>query len=178
MREKNEVMNELKSIPTYNIVFTKKELNYLPEILSNDEHVLSLISGTMDGNTWLIALTGKRIIFLDKGMIYGLKQREIPLNKINSILQKKGLLLGSVIIQDGATAIKIDNIDKKCISPFVDALNNAIEAQKSATSNVQFAGAQQSQSGADEIMKYKNLMDEGIITKEEFEIKKKQILGI
>lgn len=33
-------------------------------------------------------------------------------------------------------------------------------------------------SGADEILKYKNLMDQGIITPEEFEAKKKQILGI
>ncbi|GEM_PF-6044492 len=33
-------------------------------------------------------------------------------------------------------------------------------------------------SNADEILKYKNLMDEGIITKEEFEAKKKQLLGL
>ena len=33
-------------------------------------------------------------------------------------------------------------------------------------------------SGADEILKYKNLLDCGIITQEEFESKKKQILGI
>ena len=33
-------------------------------------------------------------------------------------------------------------------------------------------------SGADEILKYKKLLDEGIITQEEFEIKKKQLLGM
>jgi len=33
-------------------------------------------------------------------------------------------------------------------------------------------------SGADEIKKYKELMDSGIITQEEFEAKKKQILGL
>jgi hypothetical protein len=31
---------------------------------------------------------------------------------------------------------------------------------------------------ADEILKYKKLMDEGVITKEEFEQKKKQLLGL
>lgn len=33
-------------------------------------------------------------------------------------------------------------------------------------------------SGADEILKYKELMDDGIITQEEFEAKKKQLLGL
>lgn len=34
------------------------------------------------------------------------------------------------------------------------------------------------ESGADEILKYKQLLDEGILTQEEFDAKKKQILGI
>ena len=33
-------------------------------------------------------------------------------------------------------------------------------------------------SPADEILKYKELMDQGIITQEEFEAKKKQLLGL
>lgn len=37
---------------------------------------------------------------------------------------------------------------------------------------------QQISSDADEIRKYKNLLDEGIITQEEFEVKKKQLLGL
>ena len=32
--------------------------------------------------------------------------------------------------------------------------------------------------GADEILKYKALLDSGLITQEEFEFKKKQILGM
>lgn len=38
--------------------------------------------------------------------------------------------------------------------------------------------AQSTQSGADEIRKYKQLLDDGIITQEEFDAKKKQILGL
>lgn len=33
-------------------------------------------------------------------------------------------------------------------------------------------------SSADEILKFKNLLDQGIISEEEFEVKKKQLLGI
>lgn len=37
---------------------------------------------------------------------------------------------------------------------------------------------QSASSSADEIMKYKNLLDQGIITQEEFDAKKKQLLGL
>ncbi len=176
MREKNEVMKELKKLPTFNTFGTKKEISYLPEILNPDEHVLGLISGFLDGNTWIITLTEKRIIFLDKGMIYGLKQREIPLDKINSISQKKGLLLGNITIQDGATAIKIENIDKNSISPFVDTLNSAIDAFKTPLRSTSIPS--QFHHGADELRKFKELLDDGIITEEEFDTKKRQILGM
>ena len=33
-------------------------------------------------------------------------------------------------------------------------------------------------SAADEILKFKNLLEQGIITQEEFESKKKQLLGV
>ena len=33
-------------------------------------------------------------------------------------------------------------------------------------------------SNADEILKFKNLLDQGIITQEEFDLKKKQLLGL
>ena len=175
MREKQSVMRELKQLPTFNMVGTKKEVSYLPEILNPDERVLGLISGFLDGNTWIIALTDRRVIFLDKGMLYGLKQRELPLDKINSISQKRGLLLGSITIQDGASAIKIENIDKGCIGSFVDSLNAAIDSYKFQSSPV----VQSSNvSGADEILKFKSLLDQGIITRDEFEIKKRQILGL
>ena len=36
----------------------------------------------------------------------------------------------------------------------------------------------QQSSGADEILKYKNLLDSGVITQEDFDIKKKQLLNI
>lgn len=108
-------------------------------------------------------------------MIYGLKQREIPLDHINSVAHKIGLLLGSIAIQDGASAIRIDNIQKQTIIPFIDALNKSIDNFKTGHS---IRGESHSISAADEIKKYKLLLDEGIITDEEFMIKKKQLLGL
>ena len=63
---KKELKNEYEKIAKEmgdDQFFTKKELNYLPEILMEGEQVLAFTSGLMDNNTWLISLTDKRIIF-------------------------------------------------------------------------------------------------------------------
>ncbi|MCR4607556.1 MAG: SHOCT domain-containing protein [Oscillospiraceae bacterium] len=57
---------------------------------------------------------------------------------------------------------------------FADYVNQRIEERHS----IGFSGQVISTfSGADELMKYKNLLDSGLITKEEYERKKRQILG-
>ena len=52
-------------------------------------------------------------------------------------------------------------------------LENIINQNKSNINDIK-----QESSGADELRKFKQLLDDGIITKEEFENKKKQILGL
>ena len=61
----------------------------------------------------------------------------------------------------------------------VDCLKRQDEHIKESTNDkLEFDNyAQTNISGADEIMKYKKLLDEGIISQEEFETKKTQILN-
>ena len=64
---------------------------------------------------------------------------------------------------------KVKNISKKTLIPFVNAVNDSIgefeKSQKSSGSSV-----------ADELVKLKKLMDEGVITQGEFNKKKKELL--
>ena len=69
----------------------------------------------MDGNTWLVTLTDRRIIFLDKGMIYGLKQASVDLDKVNAVSGRTGLIFGSIIIEDGASSRAITSVQKKTV---------------------------------------------------------------
>lgn len=55
----------------------------------------------------------------------------------------------------------------------VSKIKNQINKQKRANN-----GAASTISGADELKKYKDLLDAGVISQEEFDIKKKQILGL
>ncbi len=155
--------------------FTKKELKYLPEILMENEQVLAFSSGVMDGNTWLITLTNERVIFLDKGILYGLKQTTIDLEKINAISGSTGLVFGKIIINDGYTERQIKNVWKKTVRLFTNKVQEAIEAKKSKRGASQ---AVNEESGYEKLEKLASLRDKGIISEEEFVIEKKKILEL
>lgn len=60
------------SVPGYpKAFFVKKEFKYLPELLKDNEEIIFYADGMLDGNTWLIVLTQRRIIFVDKGIYLG-----------------------------------------------------------------------------------------------------------
>jgi hypothetical protein len=110
--------------------FTARELNHLPRILMDGEQVLAFSSGLMDGNTWLIVLTDKRVIFLDKGLLYGLRQVSVDLDRINSVASNTGLLFGDILITDGARQRKIEDVAKRSVGIFTNKVQEAIDARK------------------------------------------------
>ena len=110
--------------------FTTKELDYLPRILDNQEQVLAFSSGLHKGNTWLIVLTNERVIFLDKGMIYGLRQSSIELERVNNFDSEKGLMFGKISIGSNAEVYEITNVWKKTVDPFTRKLREAVKAKQ------------------------------------------------
>ncbi|MBM3114971.1 PH domain-containing protein [Jeongeupia naejangsanensis] len=164
--------------------FTKKELNHLPEVLAEGEQVLAFCSGLMEGNTWLITLTDRRVIFLDKGMLYGLKQTSINLDKINAVSGETGILFGKIKIQDGAAQRTIENVIKKVVIPFTNRVRDAMAANQ-AQSKAVHVTAQATPPAvavADELIekleRLASLKERGILTVEEFEQQKARILAI
>ena len=173
-----EVQAQIKLLGEVDTFGTKKEIRYLPDILSNDETILSLTSGMMDGNTWLIVCTERRVIFLDKGMIYGLKQRETPLDKINSVEQKTGMMFGSIGIWDGAAHMEIKNVMKKTVKPFVEAVNSAREALKVAEKHEHPPSASKGSDITSQLERLADLRERGFLTDLEFQAQKAKILGM
>lgn len=173
----SDIQSEINDLPYKDDWGTKKEIVELPEVLSVDEHIKAMTSGLTDGNTWLIVCTNKRILMLDKGMIYGLKLIDIPLDKVNSISHSKGLLLGKISITDGATTRTIENVSNITVSFFADTVNKQIELYKNSKNNP-ITSDINTISPADELIKYKQLLDIGALTQNEFDAKKKELLGV
>ena len=111
---------------------TKKEVKYLPEALYDNEVINYLTSGFLDNGTWLLVCTNLRILALDKGMVFGLKQQEIPLEKISSVGFKKKLMFAEVEIVTSSSKIKIDNLYKEQVENFVRAINSARESSSNS----------------------------------------------
>jgi len=131
-----EVQEQIAALGSLYTFGTKKEIKFLPEVLHEGESIKGLTSGWMDGNTWLIVCTDRRIVFLDKGMIYGLQRKDMPLEKINSVEYKTGMSFGEITIREAGTEMTISTIDKEFIAPFIESVNTAIEALKNS-SNVE-----------------------------------------
>jgi hypothetical protein len=156
--------------------FTRKELSYLPEALRDGEQILAFTSGFMDGNTWLITLTDRRVIFLDKGMIYGLKQSAIDLDKVNAVSGSTGIFFGKISIEDGAKERIIENVWKKTVKIFTNKVQDAIETRKN-TGSQSVSNTPLIEDPYEKLEKLAGLKEKGIISEEEFNEEKKKILG-
>ena len=157
--------------------FTRKELVHLPEVLATSEQVLGFCSGLMGGTTWLIALTDRRILFLDKGLLFGLKQVSIDLDKVNAVTGSTRLVFGQIEIEDGARNRIITNVQKRTVVAFTNLVRDAIETRKrpSAPPSIPFSST--STDTIDRLERLAALRREGVLTEDEFLAQKSKILA-
>lgn len=155
--------------------FTRRELNHLPSMLFDHEQVVAFSSGVMDSSTWLIVLTDKRIIFLDKGLLYGLKHQIIDLDKVSSISGETGLLMGKIKVSASGSSKEITNVPKKTVGTFSSLANQAISSAKSRS--LEAVGAHAPEDKIERLERLAKLKESGILTKDEFETEKAKILS-
>ncbi|EMN5657728.1 PH domain-containing protein [Providencia rettgeri] len=161
----------------------KKEFYHLPQILSDGESPISIVSGMMDGNTWLITLTNKRVIFLDKGMVFGLKQVDVNLDDIVSVGGKTGMLMGDIIVSTSGQNYKISNVVKATVIPFTNLVNKAKEDKKNHTSNKTNYNQETKQAISTDddfiskLERLATLKEKGILSEEEFLQQKNKLLN-
>lgn len=179
MRTLESIQAEIAALGEVDLFGTAKEVTHLPEILHDDETIKYLTSGLMDGTTWLIVCTQKRILLLDHGFLFGFKQSEMNLENINSISYQTGLLFGAIEIWHGGARMLIENCDKKTVKPFTDAVNAAIQAIKKGQGNTpQNPVTSSSDDVVSQLERLASLMEKGILTQEEFQAQKKKLLGL
>lgn len=167
----NSLKEELISAKVFDIFAVKKELSFLPKIINlSNEHIVYACSGILEGHTWLIVCTTSKIIFLNKNLLYGMQEKDIPLNAINAVNYTQGAILGSFSITNGANNFVIENVNKLAARIMAQKIqetqNNIIKVQTNTNMDL------------DDLRKLKDLLDDGIITEDEFIAKKKQILNI
>lgn len=133
------------------------------------------VSTTKHDNFYGYAITNKRIMFAQK-TITGENFKTVNYDKLNDVGFKKGMVYGIVTID---TLSEIFNValDRGSAA----SINSHIHKVLDDVKVVDIAPQPQVvhiTSAADEIKKYKELLDMEAITQEEFDIKKKELLGL
>lgn len=169
---------------------TKKELNVLANYLEDDEIVFALTSGIMGqtetsnsfdfgANTWLVALTSERFLFLDCAMLTNsVDTQSIRHDKVQAVSASQGLILGKVIVDLGSRVLVIDNCQKATVSVVADLANKwQKELQKQKSTTVSNSNASAEESPLDKLEKLAKLFATGALTDEEFKAAKAKILA-
>lgn len=176
MQKLEDIQRQIDAIPDRYIFWTQKEIRALPEILDDDERIYGATSGILDKNTWLALATNKRIIFINCGMIYGVKQIQIPLDRVQSIDHEAGLLFGSIRVWDGASYFTLRLVLKSSISPFVRTVQEQMNAYKRSFQQ-KSSPSPAVPDVATQLEKLADLKERGVLTEQEFQEQKRKILG-
>lgn len=168
---KEYVLDQIAKLGSVYTFGTKKEIRYLHEIMREGEQILFLTSGFYDGTTWLIVATDLRVIFLDKGLIFGLKQLEFAYEKISSIKQTNGLILAAVTMATSGGEAMIDNIPKGEARKMCEVVSERISRGSRAVPR------SSNDDIIDKLKQLAELRDRGVLTEEEFLAQKARILG-
>ena len=126
----DQVWSQINNLSHKYIFYTRKEIRYLPKILNDNEQIIALTSGVMNKRTWLAVCTTRRVLFIDRGMFFGLRQLQMNLDRIQAIDSSFGLLFGTIRVWDGAASMTISMVLKSTVAPFVKTVQDAMDRYK------------------------------------------------
>ena len=176
-----QVKTQIQKIDGLSKFVGRREIKELPNILWENENVENLIQGTYNNGNGILVATNIRLIFIDKGLVFGLKVEDFPYDKISSIQYSTGIMLGKLTIFASGNKAIIDNVDKKRVRVFGDYLRNKITSNNSdsflntsPTSNSDNENQDDMLSKLERIAKFR---EQGILTEEEFIQQKQKILN-
>lgn len=174
--DKSVVDEQIAALGDFDQWFTKKERNYLHEVMTPGETIHAMTSGLLDGNTWLITVTDKRVLFLDKGMVYGLKQMEMPIAQISAVSHRTGMLLGKIDVSTAGGTKSITQIQKADVPKVAQIISDLVHRPAAAAPPANAAVS--SDDVVSQLERLAALKAAGALTDEEFQHQKSKLMGL
>jgi hypothetical protein len=168
----DEIKDELEKLDINPTIFARKEIRELPEILSADEKIVYLVEGrnkTSKHHIILVA-TDRRLIFVDKEFMYGLKVEDFSYDKVSSIQYKKELMLASINIHTADNIVEIDGVGKYYAELFCEKARDFMSRPK------EYFQTKSEPTVLDQLEQLGRLKESGVLTEEEFAEQKKKLL--
>ena len=179
-------MNEDKAAAINNVVakldgmdrsvIARKEIKELPDILWEDELPERIVAGTYNNGWGILCATNQRLLFIDKGLLFGLKVESYVYEAISSVESKSGLLWGSVKVYASGNNEDFEHVNNRQAHAFAQYVREKISKSRTPTAPPIQQGAS-SVSVAEELTRLADLMERGILTKEEFDQQKAKLLA-
>jgi Bacterial PH domain/Short C-terminal domain len=155
-----------------------KELKTLPTHLQEGEQVLNLSGGMYDGANGLVVLTDRRVIFFSAGMLKT-HFEDFPYSKISSVQHRGAMMFGEITIFSSGNKAELKQMIKDRAKEIAEYIRGRISEESTAGST---PGAQPSTETAktndpfEKLRKLAELRDAGVVSEDEFEKKKKELL--
>ena len=164
-----------------------KHFKVLENNLRDDEEVLMTFIGLykfrsigVHDNTYAYAITNKRMIFGQKKIV-GENFKTVLFDRVNDISSSTGAVFGVVTIDTLGEIFNV-GVAKKTAENICGEAHRIILNIRSDKANhnkeSKINSNELRENPVLEIRKYKKLLDDGVISEEDFENKKKQLLGI
>ncbi len=150
----------------------RKEINELPKILAPTEIIDNVVQGAYNGGLGILVSTNRRLLFIDKGLLYGLKVEDFPLDKISSIQYETGLIFGDIKIYTTGNIAKIEKIEKSSARSFSEFIRNKLSQPIEPTITTVFSEP----NVLDQLEKLAKFKENGILSEDEFNEQKRKLL--
>lgn len=155
-----------------------KHFALIERALSKDEQVImcfiglhNYVSISKHDNNFAYAITNKRIIMAQQKVL-GQNFQTVAIDNLNDITAKIGAIMGVIIIDTTKERfnVGVNSIQAKKINNVIHDTLLSIKRKQSLNGG--------GVSSADEILKYKRLLDMGVITQAEFNKKKRDLMDL
>lgn len=161
-----EIKQQLINARVFDIWFNSKDLAPLADLVNDHETIEYAVIGINDqSETVMLVCTNQRLIILSRKHASE-SSRVIPLTQIKSVILKHQLSYDELSLIVNNEKLDINSINKTAAPILTETIKKWSQNSDNLDEQVE------------QIKKLKGLLDQGILTEEEFEAKKKQILKI
>ena len=167
-----DIKGQIGNLDGFSKFLGKREIKELPNILWENEKLEKLLQGTYNNSTGVLVATNKRLIFVDKGLLGGLKVEDFPYSNISSIQYETGMLLGKLKIYTSGNKADITNVEKKQVRDFAEYVRARITGTHDHASV-----SEAKDNRMEKLRELAKLKEDGILTEEEFAEQKRKLLG-
>ena len=174
-----EIRDQMGSLDGIAHLLGRREINDLPNILSDDEHIRSALQGRYEGGQGLLVATDRRLVFVDKKLIGNrVKVEDFPYDSISSIKYELEMLMATVTIFASGNEADIEQIIPKDLArSFCETVRSLISKGKDGVSVQHESMSSSIEQMANALERLADLRDRGLLSDKEFAEQKQSLLS-